>query len=88
MPKSTLLGCAALCAFAALVSAQESTWNAAAIKECDRACLVAMLDGYLNAIVSHDPKAVPPLAADVRMTENTGQMPYGLGNGWTPDSGR
>jgi len=103
---------------AALVAAQETAWNATAIKECDRACLVGILDRYMNAIFTHDPKAVPALAADVRMTENTGQMdvgegllwrskvepttfkihhveaapfvtiPYGLGNGWTPGSGR
>ncbi len=28
----------------------------------------------MNAIYKHDPKAVPPLAMDVRMTENTGHM--------------
>ena len=54
-------------------------WNAAAVKECDRACLVGIMDGYMNAIVKHDPKAVPPLALDVRMTENTGQMDVGEG---------
>ena len=52
-------------------------WNAAAIKECDRACLVVIMDGYMNAIFAHDPKAVPPLAPDVRMTENTGHMDVG-----------
>ncbi|HKV04027.1 MAG TPA: hypothetical protein VJO53_02845 [Candidatus Acidoferrales bacterium] len=57
-------------------------WNAAAIKECDRACLVGIMDGYMNAIFKHDPKAVPPLALDVRMTENTGQMDVGDGMLW------
>jgi hypothetical protein len=72
----------------------------------------------MNAIFTRNLRAVPPMAADVRMTENTGQMdvgegllwrskteptpfkfrhldaapfvtiPYGLGNGWTPGSGR
>jgi hypothetical protein len=29
------------------------------------------MDGYMNAIYMHDPKAVPPLSIDARMTENT-----------------
>jgi hypothetical protein len=36
----------------------------------------------MNAIFTHDPKAVPALAADVRMTENTGQMDVGEGVLW------
>jgi len=70
MSKSTLLGSAALCAIATFISAQEPAWNATAIKECDRACLVGMLDRHMNAIFTHDLKAVPALAADVRKTEN------------------
>jgi hypothetical protein len=61
---------------------QEPPWNPAAIKECDRACLVGVMDGYMNAIFRKDPKAVPPLALDVRMTENTGQMDVGEGVLW------
>jgi hypothetical protein len=57
-------------------------WNAAAIKDCDRTCLIGIMDGYMNAIFAHDPKAVPPLALDVRMTENTGQMDVGEGMLW------
>src|SRR5271169_4121136 len=60
----------------------EPEWNPAAIKECDRACLVGIMDGYMNAIFQHDPKAVPPLALDVRMTENTGHMDVGEGMLW------
>jgi len=72
-----LVGCAVVCATAAFLAAQEPVWSAGAIKECDRACLVGILDGYMNAMFSHDPKALPALAADVRMTENTGQMNVG-----------
>jgi hypothetical protein len=61
--------------------AQEPAWNPA-IKECDRACLVGILEGYMNAIFQRDPKAVPPLSKDVRMTENTGQMDVGEGVLW------
>ena len=64
------------------VAAQEPAWNATTIKECDRACLVGNLDRYMNAIFTHDPKAVPALAADVRMTENSGQMDVGEGLLW------
>jgi hypothetical protein len=36
----------------------------------------------MDAIYKHDPKAVPPLALDVRMTENTGVMDVGEGVLW------
>ena len=68
---------APLCVAATTVVAQEPAWNASAIKECDRACLVGILDGYLDALFKRDPKAVPALSLDVRMTENTGQMDAG-----------
>jgi hypothetical protein len=88
-----------LCLMAATTVAQEPVWDAAAIKECDRACLVGILDSYMNAIFTRDKTAVPALTRDVRMTERGGQihhveaapfvtLPYGLGNGWTPGSGR
>lgn len=38
--------------------------------------------GQLYAIFQHDPKRVPPLALDVRMTENTGHMDIGEGMRW------
>jgi hypothetical protein len=67
------------------VSAQQAPagkWDPSAIKQCDRDCLVGFMDGYMNAIFKHDPKAVPPLAIDVRMTENTGHMDVGEGMLW------
>ena len=82
MTRMKVLSSALVCAAAATVAAQEPAWNAAALKACDRACLVDILDRYLNAIYAHDPKAVPPLAKDVRMTENTGQMDVGEGLLW------
>jgi hypothetical protein len=57
-------------------------WDASLGKPCDRACLIGIMDGYMNAIFQHDPKAVPPLALDVRMTENTGPMDVGEGLLW------
>ena len=41
----------------------------AATKPCDRACLKNYLDEYLNAMIMHDPSAVP-LWAGFRETEN------------------
>ena len=63
-------------------TAGEPEWNPANLKECDRTCLVDIMDGYMNAIFKHDPKAVPPLSIDVRMTENTGEMEVGEGVLW------
>jgi hypothetical protein len=60
----------------------EPEWSPSTVKRCDRACLVGFMDGYMNAIFAHDPNAVPPLAIDVRMTENTGQMDVGEGMLW------
>jgi hypothetical protein len=65
-----------------MLVAGEPEWNPANLKECDRACLIGIMDGYMDAIFKHDPKAVPPLAIDVRMTENTGAMDVGEGMLW------
>jgi hypothetical protein len=62
--------------------AGEPEWNAANQKPCDRACLVGIMDGYMDALYKHDPKAVPALSIDVRMTENTGVMSVGEGVLW------
>src|SRR5438876_2335360 len=78
----TLMTGVLLCLAVMRLTAQEPPWNAAAIKECDRACLVGIMDGYMNALFAHDKNAVPPLALDVRMTENTGQMDVGEGVLW------
>ncbi|MBN1567236.1 MAG: hypothetical protein JXA73_05290 [Acidobacteria bacterium] len=64
------------------VFAGEPEWNPAALKECDRTCLVGIMDGYMDALFKHDPAAVPPLSVEVRMTENTGEMTVGEGVLW------
>ncbi|MGD0100409.1 MAG: hypothetical protein ABSC60_08690 [Acidobacteriota bacterium] len=66
---------------AGMMIAGEPDWNPNQ-KECDRACLTGIMDGYMDAIYKHDPKAVPPLTIDVRMTENTGVMEVGEGVLW------
>ncbi len=63
-------------------AAGEPEWNPAAIKECDRACLVGIMEGYMNAVFKQDRDAVPPMAKDVRMTENTGVIDVGEGVLW------
>src|SRR4029453_19584218 len=72
-PVMKLMSAASLCLAAATVMAQEPVWNASAIKDCDRACLVGVLDGYMNAVFKKDPKAVPPLSIDVRMAGKAAQ---------------
>jgi len=65
-----------------LSAAGEPEWDPATLKECDRSCLIGIMDGYMDALFKHDPKAVPPLSIDVRMTENTGEMSVGEGVLW------
>jgi hypothetical protein len=69
--KTGLLLAAAACALAAPAAAHEEP-------ACDRACLIAMADGYLAAMVAHDP-AGAPLAADVVMVENARRIAPGEG---------
>jgi hypothetical protein len=45
---------------------------------CDRACLTALVDQYLAALVAHDPNKVP-LRAGVRYTENAVELRLGDG---------
>jgi hypothetical protein len=66
-----------------MLRAAEPEWTAANLnKACDRACLVGIMDRSMNALYQHDPKAVPKLALDYRMTENTGMMEVGEGVLW------
>ncbi|MGO9094342.1 MAG: hypothetical protein ACLQGV_03895 [Bryobacteraceae bacterium] len=51
---------------------------ALAAPTCDRACLVAIVDQYLAALVKHDPSGLP-LAAPFKFTENTATIPLGDG---------
>lgn len=57
-------------------------WSPSIVKPCDRACLVGILDGYMNAIFKHDPSQLPTLARDVRFTENSAQLNIGEGMLW------
>jgi hypothetical protein len=50
----------------------------AAQAECDRACLGEMITDYVEALVAHDPSKLP-LAADVRVTEDSKMTKLGEG---------
>jgi hypothetical protein len=58
---------------------------APAAEKCDRACLVALMDQYLTAVVRHNPAGVP-IASDVKLVENLKQTPVGKGF-WETASG-
>jgi hypothetical protein len=47
-------------------------------KHCDRACMIALTDQYLAALVKHDPAGLP-LSRGVRFTENTAEIRIGDG---------
>jgi hypothetical protein len=47
-------------------------------KHCDRACMMALTDQYLAALVKHDPSGLP-LSKGVRFTENTAEIRIGDG---------
>lgn len=71
-----------LCGTAAMAASGEPEWNPAAIKECNRECLVKIMEDYMRAIYQRSPQSVPPLSPDVRMTENTGVLDVGEGVLW------
>jgi len=54
------------------------TAGLASAQTCDRECLRGMITKYLDAVVKHDPKALP-LAGNVRFTEDTVEKPLGEG---------
>jgi hypothetical protein len=53
---------------------------------CNRACLEGLINQYLDAVVTHDPKRLP-LSADVRYTEQEQVMEVGDGF-WKTATGR
>src|SRR5262245_24360796 len=82
MKKFMMSACMLVLIVGATILAQEPEWNPARVKECERACLVNIIDGYMNAILKHDPKAVPPLSKDIPVTENTPEISVGEGVLW------
>ena len=51
---------------------------AAAAEKCDRACLTALMDQYIAAVVKHNPAGVP-IAGDAKLVENLKATPIGKG---------
>lgn len=68
MKKASVILCVVLAA-GSLVAAE---------KKCDRACLVALMDQYLAAVVKHSPAGLP-IASDVKFVENLTATPVGKG---------
>lgn len=52
--------------------------GAAETNKCDRECLKGLMDGYLAALLAHDPARLGT-TADVHFTENTNRMKLGDG---------
>ena len=68
-----------LCALCILCASVARTPNLiAAGQACDRGCLRAALDSYLNAVIKHDPAAAP-LMIGFRQTENAVVVRQGTG---------
>jgi hypothetical protein len=65
----------------ALLLAQEPAWDASKIKPCDRSCLTAVMDRYVEAFVRKNPSSVPA-GPETRFTENTAQIDVGEGFLW------
>ena len=63
------------------VSAQEPPWDPANVKSCDRACLVAIMDRYVDAMIKQDRSGLP-LEPELRITENTATIGVGEGILW------
>lgn len=72
-----LLACVAAAA-CATASAQQRSAAPRAGAACDRACLNALVDSYLAALVAHDPSRVP-IAANAKFVENVTAMKLGEG---------
>ena len=66
-------------ALAALLAIEvDAASQTAAAKSCDRDCLRGMITQYLDAMIAHNPKALPT-APGVRFTEDTKELPLGDG---------
>jgi hypothetical protein len=52
--------------------------GSASAADCDRQCLIDLSDAYVEALVAHDPSAVP-LARDIAFVENVTRMNPGEG---------
>jgi len=76
---AALLGASAL-AGVAMPAAAQAPGEASAVRavECDRDCLIGMVNAHMRALSGRDPSALP-LASDVMFTENNVVIPVGQG---------
>src|SRR5262245_44156903 len=77
MPRMTYTNRVARC-FAFTMVVLVFTGNLFGANDCDRACLKATLDQYLNAVIKHD-AAAAPLLNGFRQTENATVVKLGTG---------
>src|SRR4029450_3054698 len=56
-------------------------WDASKIQPCDRACLVQIVDNYVNSLVKKDTASVPT-SEETWYTENTARLSIGEGILW------
>ena len=77
----TVVGLAMLGALAECAAAAEPPWDPARAQPCDRACLIGMMDAYLDALVRDDSSGLP-LERGLRITENTAAIAIGEGVLW------
>src|SRR5262249_42719549 len=73
-----------LLVLAGSAAAQARLWDKPG--RCDRDCLKAVVDKYVDAMVKHDAKGAP-FAANVKFTENAEAFPIGQGGLWTNATG-
>jgi hypothetical protein len=71
----------ALTAALLATSASGAPVGGGVVPACDRACMTAILDRYLAALVGHNPAGLP-LNRDVKFTENTARLNVGTEGLW------
>jgi hypothetical protein len=54
---------------------------------CDRACLIGIVDGYVQAMLSHDPSHLP-VSGNIKFTENLVPLQFGRQGLWATVNGR
>ena len=75
--RSMLMGMAAAAAVSVTAGANAATPKPATAN-CDRACLVRILDRWFDALAAHSARGLP-LARDIRFTEQAARIPIGDG---------
>lgn len=85
-PHAFVLGAVAVMAGLTAAAAMAAQPAKTPEPDCDRGCLIRLLDEYLVAMVTQEP-ADAPVSATVRFTENTQPLKLGEGSAWTQITG-